>query len=74
MPSQEGVDRSCRYEVLAMSLRGLLDYSEDDTAVPTFEASMFGELFLEMLQARFGRAILRALPVISQQVGLPAGL
>ena len=51
-----------------MSLRGLLDYTEDDTAAATFEASMFGELFLEMLQARFGRAILRTLPVISQQV------
>ena len=51
-----------------MSLRGLLDYTEDDTAVATFEASMFGELFLEMLQARFGQAILRTLPPISQQV------
>ncbi|KAK9859788.1 hypothetical protein WJX84_005175, partial [Apatococcus fuscideae] len=66
--SQEGVDRKSRFEVLGMSLRGLLDYTEDDTAAATFEASMFGELFLEMLQARFGRAILRTLPSISQQI------
>ncbi len=66
-PSQEAVDRKSRYEVLSMSLRGLLDYTEDDVAEATFEASMFGELFLEMLQARFGRAILRTLPLIAEQ-------
>ena len=67
VPSQDGLDRRLRLEVLSMSLRGLLDYTEDDVAEATFQASIFGELFLEMLQARFGRAILRALPSVAQQ-------
>ena len=67
-PLQEGVDRKSRLEILSMSARGLLDYTEDDTSEATFEASMFGELFLEMLQYRFGHLLLRTLPLIAQQV------
>ena len=68
MAGQDGLERKSRLEVLNMSLRGLLDYTEDDVAEATFEASMFGEMFLEMLQARFGRAILRTLPLVAEQV------
>ena len=68
-PGPQGAkDSKARLEVLNMSLRGLLDYTEDDTAEATFEASMFGELFLEMLQARFGRDLLRTLPLVAEQV------
>lgn len=44
-----------------ISLDGLLDYNETDKLEPTFEVSLFAELFQEMLQRDFGWMIFNAI-------------
>ena len=57
-----------RFAALATSLEGLLEYTLDDAREATFEASLFGELFREMLDARFGGGLLRALRALEAEV------
>ncbi|KAI5072001.1 hypothetical protein GOP47_0012107 [Adiantum capillus-veneris] len=46
---------------MTISLDGLLDYDERDKEESTFELSLFGEIFQEMLQYRYGSRVLEAL-------------
>jgi LAIKA domain len=62
-PAEAG-DKKLRWSPASVSLEGLLDYSEDDTREASFEVALAAELFLEMLQTRFGRGLLRGLHVI----------
>jgi len=50
-----------KFRTMMLSLDGLLDYDESDRYEATFEASLFGELFHEMLQKEYAQQILQAL-------------
>lgn len=60
----DAVDKKGRSMLSNPSLDALLDYDDDDYGEHGFEVTIFAELFQEMLQQRFGRAILRALGTI----------
>ncbi|KAK9843771.1 hypothetical protein WJX81_005663 [Elliptochloris bilobata] len=60
--------RKDRFAALATSLEGLLEYTLDDSREATFEASLFGELFREMLDARFGGGLMRGLRHLEAEV------
>ena len=49
------------------TLDTLLGYTEKDDREGAFEASLFAELFREMLEARFGRSILRTLELLERE-------
>ena len=49
------------YIPLAVTLDRLLGYSDDDMKEATFEASVFAELFRDMLDTRYGQGLMRAL-------------
>lgn len=49
------------------TLDTLLGYTEKDDREGAFEASVFAELFREMLEARFGRSILRTLELLEKE-------
>ena len=66
--NREFLGKKEKFAALGISLDGLLEYTEDDTREPTFEASMFGELFQDMLDTRFGRGLLRSFAVLEKQV------
>ena len=66
--NREFLGKKEKFAALGISLDGLLEYTEDDTREPTFEVSMFGELFQDMLDTRFGRGLLRAFAVLEKQV------
>lgn len=51
-------DPKTQFRLLMISLDGLLDYNLEDIMEKTFEASLFAELFNEMLQSRFAKRIL----------------
>jgi hypothetical protein len=75
-PEAGWLGRKERFGALATSLEGLLEYTPDDTREATFEASLFGELFREMLDARFGGGLargLRALEAEARPGGRPRG-
>jgi hypothetical protein len=63
-PAGSAVDKKGRSLLKAESLDALLDYDDEDNREGSFEVALFAELFQEMLQQRFGRAILRALDAI----------
>jgi len=59
-----------RSNMAAMALEKLLDYTESDISKePHFEVCLVAELFSELLCARFGQAVLRALPLIAKEGG-----
>ena len=66
--NREFLGKKEKFAALGISLDGLLEYTEDDTREPTFEVSMFGELFQDMLDTRFGRGLLRSFAVLEKQV------
>ena len=47
-----------------LTLEKVLSYGRDDKAEGTFEVSMCAEALREMLDTRFGRALLRSLPLV----------
>mmetsp|Transcript_19965 Transcript_19965/g.43457 ORF Transcript_19965/g.43457 Transcript_19965/m.43457 type:complete len:427 (-) Transcript_19965:375-1655(-) len=50
-----------KVRTFSITLHGLLDYDQDDTDEPTFELSVFAELFHEMLCKEFGTTVYHAL-------------
>ena len=66
-PNQEFLGPKESFRVDVANLDTLLAYTEKDDREPTFEVSMFAELFREMLEARFGRGILRTLELLERQ-------
>ena len=66
-PNQEFLGPKEPFRVDVASLDALLAYTEKDDREPTFEVSIFAELFREMLEARFGRGILRTLELLERQ-------
>ena len=66
-PNQEFLGPKESFRVDVASLDALLAYTEKDDGEPTFEVSVFAELFREMLEARFGRGILRTLELLERQ-------
>ena len=66
-PNQGFLGPKESFRVDAASLDALLAYTEKDDREPTFEVSIFAELFREMLEARFGRGILRTLELLERQ-------
>ena len=66
-PNQEFLGPKESFRVDVASLDALLAYTEKDDREPTFEVSVFAELFREMLEARFGRGILRTLELLERQ-------
>jgi hypothetical protein len=50
-------------KITALPLSTLLDYSNDDVLEKTFEVSLFAEMFVEMLQWRFGQIIIKTLGI-----------
>jgi hypothetical protein len=77
-PEPGWLGRKERFGALATSLEGLLEYTPDDTREATFEASLFGELFREMLDARFGGGLARGLRALEAEARpggpLPGGM
>lgn len=51
--------KSLRCTTVALST--MVDYSPEDALEKTFEVSLFGEFFIELLQLRFGQAVLDCL-------------
>eukprot|EP00299_Pterocystis_sp_00344_P019873 c9823_g1_i7.p1 GENE.c9823_g1_i7~~c9823_g1_i7.p1 ORF type:complete len:808 (-),score=159.13 c9823_g1_i7:6-2429(-) len=51
---------------MTSSLESLLTYSADDVLEKTFEVSLFAELFVEMVQYRFGHMLLKFLKTYSK--------
>jgi hypothetical protein len=60
-----GETTSIKQKPMAISLSGLLEYDETDTAESTFELSVFAEYFHELLCYEFGNEILRGLEEFS---------
>ncbi|GIL55898.1 hypothetical protein Vafri_11330, partial [Volvox africanus] len=56
-----------RVTLSSCSLEQVLEYGEDDTREASFEVAVFAELFREMLQQRYGRALLRTLSTLLPQ-------
>ena len=66
-PNQEFLGSKESFRVDVASLDALLAYTEKDDRESTFEVSVFAELFREMLEAKFGRGILRTLELLERQ-------
>ena len=66
-PNKEFLGPKESFRADVASLDALLAYTEKDDREPAFEASVFAELFREMLDARFGRGILRTLELLDKQ-------
>eukprot|EP00898_Chlorokybus_atmophyticus_P007829 jgi/Chlat1/8047/Chrsp73S00601 len=62
---------TCKTRAISLSLDGLLEYQIDDRDEPTFEVSLFAELFNEMLQRDAAKLILSALEAVHARGGLP---
>ncbi|KAL4433711.1 hypothetical protein ABPG75_000152 [Micractinium tetrahymenae] len=62
------VDKKGRSLLSAPTLDSLLDYDDEDYGEHAFEVSLFAEMFQEMLQQRFGRALLRALAALEPKL------
>jgi len=57
-----------KLKYMTISLDGLLDYDEGDKFEATFEVSLFGELFYEMLERDYGYTILNFLNGLPDKV------
>jgi len=57
-----------KLKYMTISLDGLLDYDEGDKFEATFEVSLFGELFYEMLERDYGYTILQFLTGLPEKV------
>lgn len=66
-PNKDFLGPKESFQVEVANLDTLLDYTEKDDREMTFEVLVFGELFKEMLQARFGCGILRTLEMLEKQ-------
>ena len=61
------VPSNVKLKPMSLSLHGLLEYDENDVFEKTFEVSLFGELFNDMLKREFGATILNALDLYSKR-------
>jgi len=60
-----------RFTAVSMSLDALLTYDQGDTKEGSVEVGLFAEFFREMLDARYGRGLLRCLAAIEHKVLCP---
>ena len=66
-PNKDFLGAKESFHAEVSSLDTLLGYTEKDDREGMFEVSVFAELFREMLEARFGRGILRTLEVLEKE-------
>ena len=66
-PNKDFLGAKESFHTEVSSLDTLLAYTEKDDTEDMFEVSIFAELFREMLEARFGRGILRTLEALERE-------
>ena len=66
-PNKDFLGAKESFHTEVSSLDTLLAYTEKDDTEDMFEVSIFAELFREMLEARFGRGILRTLETLERE-------
>ena len=66
-PNKDFLGSKDSFQAEVSNVDALLAYSEKDDKEGMFEVSVFAELFREMLEARFGRSILRTLEVLEKE-------
>ena len=66
-PNKDFLGGKDSFQAEVSNVDALLAYSEKDDKEGMFEVSVFAELFREMLEARFGRSILRTLEVLEKE-------
>ena len=62
--SSEALAKGEMLGVEVLTLEKVLSYGKDDKSEGTFEVSMCSEALREMLDTRFGRGLLRSLPLV----------